>query len=96
MKRKRGSTINTLLTIIGIALVVAAVWDQLQRPPAERTWYGSVFGIPYDFRVPTVERLREAFWNKDDTRIFVPCILGVGWSINFYPLLHAQPIPQER
>jgi hypothetical protein len=46
------------------------------------------FGIPYDLRPPTVERLRETFWNKDTARVLVPQFFGLGWTINFYPLIH--------
>ena len=45
---------------------------------------GRFLGVPYDFRVPTVDRLRERLWNEDDDRIFTPMVFGVGWSINFF------------
>jgi hypothetical protein len=66
-------------------------------PPEERTWHGTLSGIPYDFRRPTIERLREAFWNKDTARVLVPHAFGMGWSINFYPLINpptAEHMPQ--
>jgi hypothetical protein len=72
------------------ALVGMAIMEQLNRPPQERTWHGSVFGIPYDFRPPTPERLRDEFWNKNTSRIFVPHAFGLGWGINFYPLVHPE------
>ena len=57
--------------------------DQLRRDPEERTWEGSVAGIvPYDFRMPTLERARSRWWNSDDDRLFVPQVFGVGWTIN--------------
>ncbi|HEY7417888.1 MAG TPA: DUF5808 domain-containing protein [Ktedonobacteraceae bacterium] len=92
MKRKRHSRANTFIGAvsgaIAIMLVGAAIWDQLRRPPTERTWYGTVLNVPYDFRIPTAERLQKAFWNSDDTRVLVPQAFGVGWTINFYPLLY--------
>ena len=48
---------------------------------------GRFLGVPYDFRVPTVDRLRDRFWNEDDERIFTPMVFGVGWSINFFRLV---------
>jgi hypothetical protein len=90
MSRKKTSKPgkNIWSVLIGL-LVVLAIRDQLRLPPEERTWHGSVAGIvPYDFRLPTVERLRATFWNKDTSRILVPQAFGVGWTINFYPLLH--------
>ncbi|MGH2371009.1 MAG: DUF5808 domain-containing protein, partial [Chloroflexota bacterium] len=58
---------------------------ELRKPPAERTWQGYVLGfVPYDFRPPTPARLKEAFWNPRDERLFTPRPFGVGWGINFY------------
>jgi hypothetical protein len=69
--------------LVAFGLVVAALIDQLRRDPEERTWEGSVAGIvPYDFRMPTLERARSRWWNTDDDRLFVPQVFGVGWTIN--------------
>ncbi|HIC92936.1 MAG TPA: hypothetical protein EYP09_01615 [Anaerolineae bacterium] len=73
---------------IGIGLIAVAVWQELRKPPEERTWHGRIAGfVPYDFRWPTLERLREAYWNPDEPRIFTDRVLGVGWAVNFYSLL---------
>ena len=48
---------------------------------------GRFLGLPYDFRVPTADRLRERLWNEDDERIFTPMVFGVGWSINLFRLV---------
>ena len=72
---------------IGMGLIAAAVYQELQKPHEERTWHGRVAGIvPYDFRPPTLERLHEAYWNPDEPRVFTDRVLGVGWAINFYSL----------
>ena len=69
--------------LVAFGLVVAALIDQLRRDPEERTWEGSVAGIvPYDFRMPTLERARSRWWNTDDERLFVPQVFGVGWTVN--------------
>jgi len=81
-------TRNVLLGTLTVMLIGAAVLDQLHRPAQQRTWYGRIAGLPYDFRLPTVERVRATFWNKNTSRLFMPQVFGVGWSINFYPLLH--------
>jgi hypothetical protein len=66
-----------------IALAGVAIVEQLRRPPDERTWEGTVVGIvPYDFRMPTIERARSRWWNPDEPRLFVPQVFGVGWTIN--------------
>ena len=38
-------------------------------------------------RLPTVQRVRERFWNPDDPRVFTPHIFGVGWSVNLYQVV---------
>jgi hypothetical protein len=82
--------------IIGIILLLffvgAAIAQQLQRPPEERTWYGKIAGIPYDFRLPTVERIRDTFWNKNTSKIFLPQAFGIGWSVNLYPIIHPEEV----
>lgn len=74
--------------MLGATLVVAAVCQELRKPPGERDWHGKIAGlIPYDFRLPTLERIQEKYWNPDDPRIFTEHGFGVGWAVNFYALL---------
>ena len=73
-----------LIRWTAIALVALAIGDQLRRPSGERTWEGTVVGfVPYDFRMPTIERARSRWWNPDEPRLFVPQVFGLGWTINF-------------
>ena len=81
---------NVLWSTLFAILLSAAIRDQLRRPPEERTWHGTVFGIPYDFRFPTLDRLRDSFWNKNTPQLLLPQAFGIGWTINFYPLLHPE------
>jgi hypothetical protein len=68
-----------------VGLTVAAISQEMNKAPADRTWTGKVFGVvPYDFRPPTWERLRDAFWNPDDPRLFTERPLGVGWAVNLF------------
>lgn len=69
-----------------LAVIVAAVIEQLRRPPEERSWNGQILFVPYDLRPPTLQRVRERFWNPDDPRILTPHVWGAGWSINLYQL----------
>jgi hypothetical protein len=63
--------------------LVAAIYQELKKPPEERTWQGKVAGVvPYDFRVPTVERFRQAYWDPDTDRVFSEKVIGVGWAVN--------------
>jgi hypothetical protein len=75
-----------LLRLIGIALVAAALLDQLRRPAEQRTWQGNVLFFPYDFRMPNAERLKMRWWNPADPRVLTPHAFGVGWSVNLYQL----------
>ncbi len=47
---------------------------------------GKAMGVPYDFRMPTLERIKERMWNPDDERIIVPRVFGVGWTLNLAQL----------
>ncbi len=88
-RKKKQPTPGDVMVILGItALMGLAIREQLHMPREERTWHGTLFGIPYDFRWPTIERLRETFWNKETARVLVPHAFGMGWSINFYPLIN--------
>ena len=91
-RKKIASPINIIFSILFLIYVAIAITQQLQRPPEERTWYGKIAGIPYDFRLPTVERIRNTFWNKDTSQIFLPQAFGIGWSINMYPIIHPEEV----
>ncbi len=83
---------NIIFSVLFVTYVAIAIAQQLRRPPEERTWYGKIAGIPYDFRLPTVERLRATFWNKDTSQIVLPQAFGIGWSINMYPIIHPEEV----
>ena len=82
---------NVAFTLLLAAYTATAMREQLNRPPQERTWHGTLFGIPYDFRPPTIERLRDAFWNKNTAQVLVAQPIGIGWTLNLYPLVHPEP-----
>ena len=90
--RKRFTVRNLMFIASVLGLMGLAVNEQLQRPPNERTWQGTVFGLPYDFRFPTFEHIRSTLWNKDNPQLLVPKAFGMGWDINFYPLFHPQEV----
>jgi cytochrome b len=82
------SRLASLVRLATWAVAAAALVEQLRRPQAERTWHGRVGGIvPYDFRVPTLARIRSAMWNPDDDRIVTEQPFGVGWTVNVARLL---------
>ena len=61
----------------------AALYQELRKPSEARTWNGKVAGaVPYDFRLPTLDRLREAYWNPESEQLFSERVFGVGWAVN--------------
>lgn len=76
-------TLTTIVSSVGLAVVALAVVRELRLSPELRQWHGVVLGVvPYDFRRPTLARVREAFWSPDDPRLLMPRVVGVGWSPN--------------
>ena len=83
MRTLRG--LRRLLRVAVVGLFVAAVATELSKPEEERTWHGKVGGVvPYDFRPPTWERIRAAYWNPESDRLFSDRVFGVGWAVNLY------------
>jgi hypothetical protein len=79
-----GGRLGTAVRLAAVGLLAAAVVRELRKPPLERTWNGRLAGtVPYDLRwPPTLERIRERWWNPDDPRLFTEHVFGVGWSVN--------------
>jgi len=78
-----------------ITITLAAVCQELEKPSEERRWHGKLGLIPYDFRMPTIERFRDTFWNPEDNRIFTTQVWGIGWGVNLYALLEKMRIVGE-
>jgi hypothetical protein len=77
-----------LIRTVILATVAAAIWSELRKPPEARTWNGRLVGvIPYDFRLPSLAQLRDAYWNPSSNRLFTDRPLGVGWAVNIPALL---------
>jgi len=74
--------LRTIRTLAWVALI-AAIYQELKKPEAERTWHGKVAGIiPYDFRIPTPEKLKAGYWDPASDRVFSEHVFGVGWAVN--------------
>jgi len=43
---------------------------------------GSFLGLPYDWRRPTAQRLRQGIWDPDNPRVFVRKVYGWGYGSN--------------
>ena len=75
VKRRRGA----ITLLFALATVVYATRTKQSQ--------GAFVRVPFDFRVPTVARLRQRWWNPDDHRIVTPQVFGIGWSLNLYQVL---------
>ena len=85
-----------IVQVTVVALTMAAVFQELEKPKEKRQWHGKVAGIfPYDFRMPNIERLKESYWNPYESRVFTPTIFGVGWAVNLYTLLEILRVIEE-
>ncbi|MEN0128407.1 MAG: DUF5808 domain-containing protein [Brevundimonas sp.] len=75
--------LQRLIRVITFGLAVAAVVKEFRTPPDEREWHGVVVGfVPYDFRIPTVARVKERMWDPESSHIVNPRVFGVGWTVN--------------
>jgi Family of unknown function (DUF5808) len=52
---------------------------------------GKFLGLPYDWRRPTLARLKARWWNPSEPRLVVPKAYGWGLAINFARLLRRKP-----
>ena len=65
-----------IVQVTVVALTLAAVFQELEKPKEERHWHGKVGFIPYDFRIPTLERLKETYWDVPQRQIETSVVLG--------------------
>jgi Family of unknown function (DUF5808) len=62
-----------------VVVLGAAVVDAMRK----NRLHGKVFGfVPYDFRVPNLERVRREAWDPGSSRVLTPKAFGVGWGVN--------------
>jgi hypothetical protein len=79
-----------------MAAVAGAIYSELRKPPEQRTWHGKLLGfVPYDFRLPTLDSLRQAYWNPRSPKVFTERPLGVGWAVNIPTLLRRAGVHRE-
>ena len=77
--------IRRLIRFAAVALVVGAFATELAKPEEERNWHGRVLGVvPYDFRAPSWDKIRDAYWNPSSDSLFSDRVFGVGWAINLH------------
>lgn len=80
---KRRISARDIWRLLLAVVTVIAVVQELRKSPEERTWQGKVADfVPYDFRRPTVDRIRQTYWNPDGP-ILSGKVWGAGWAPNF-------------
>ncbi len=87
--------ITRVVEMAAITIALVAIAQQMEKPPEKRTWHGDVTFVPYDFRLPSLRRLRDAFWNPYESRLLTPAFWGIGWSVNFHRLLEGCGIMRQ-
>ena len=73
------SKARTALILFAAATVVYAI--STRRP------HGRLLGVPFDWRIPSLETVRGRLWNPSDDRLIQPTVFGVGWAINLHQAL---------
>jgi len=98
-KRRMPISARGVWRLVVAAIGVIAIVQELRKTPDERTWHGKVADVvPYDFRLPTVERVRSTYWNPEGPVVSAKAF-GVGWAPNFGVLTRlfgqASEVPQS-
>jgi len=80
---RRRPTIGDIWKLALAVIGAIAIVQELRKPSDERTWHGKVSDVvPYDFRLPTIDKVRLTYWNPDGPFISSKAF-GVGWAFNF-------------
>ena len=72
-------TLKTATLLFAVATVAYAV--------RTKKTHGTFLKVPYDFRIPTVKKVRDRVWNPKDPRMMTPSAFGIGWTPNAYQLV---------
>lgn len=78
--------INSFVAGVVTGLTAAAIGQELAKEPTERTWNGTIAGVPYNFHLATWSEIVGEYWNPESDAILTPHVIGLGWGINFAAL----------
>jgi hypothetical protein len=82
-KQRMPITAKGVWRLVVAVIGVIAIIQELRKSPDERSWHGRVADVvPYDFRIPTMERVRDTYWNPEGPLLSAKAF-GVGWAPNF-------------
>lgn len=81
-KDRRKGRARKIWSLVFAIIGIIAIVQELQKPKDQRTWHGKVADVvPYDFRMPTVERIKATYWNPEGP-ILPGKVFGAGWALN--------------
>jgi hypothetical protein len=78
--------LNTFVAGVLTGLAAAAVSQEMQKSPEERTWKGKIAGVPYNFQLGEWRNIASEYWNPESDKILTPRVIGMGWGVNFAAL----------
>ena len=84
-------TMSLWRTAIMIFVIAAAVHAYRTKQS-----HGRYYNVPFEFRIPTIERAKNRVWNPNDRRLFNPNIFGVGWTLNLHEAARRLNIIEEQ
>ena len=70
------SRLRKLTSLFAVVTVIYAL--------KTRQSHGRFLRVPFEFRVPTPQRIRQRVWNPDEESMVAPQAFGVGWTLNLY------------
>ena len=83
-------TMSLWRTAIMIFVIAAAVHAYRTKQSQ-----GRYYNVPFEFRIPAIERAKKRVWNPSDRRLFTPNIFGVGWTLNLHEAARRLNIIEE-
>ncbi len=75
----RPNKLKTAIFLFTVATVACSIRSKKS--------HGRFLGVPFDWRVPSLNKVRQKLWNPTDDRLFTPTTFGIGWVPNAHQLL---------
>jgi hypothetical protein len=62
--------------------------DDTAQPSEVPEPQGYLGRVPFDLRRPTLQKVKQRWWNASDPRVLTPKAFGLGWDLNVYWVVH--------
>lgn len=80
--RRKRSLLQNLATTVAVGFAGVAILKDIRESTGHRFLHGEMVGfVPYDFRKPSVQRIRQRLWDPSGP-LLTPQVFGVGWTVN--------------